>query len=115
MDLELWKKQKIELGITFDDLSQKTHISISTLKDIFRGKTYAPRIDTVQAIEKALGLSNNDLWTDEDYKSGVSMTKKVAITPLEENVLVAAKPVIALYGEKGAKLLIDFCELITKK
>lgn len=114
MDLELWKKQKKELGITFDDLSQKTHISISTLKDIFRGKTYAPRIDTVQAIEKALGISD-DVWTDEDYKSGVSMTKKAAITPLEENVLVAAKPVIALYGEKGAKLLIDFCELIISK
>lgn len=84
MDLELWKKQKKELGITFDDLSQKTHISISTLKDIFRGKTYAPRIDTVQAIEKALGLSN-DLWTDEDYKSGVSMTKKAATVSILEN------------------------------
>lgn len=33
---------------------------------------------------KALGISG-DLWTDEDYKSGVSMTKKTATVSISEN------------------------------
>lgn len=113
MNFDLWKEQKKKLGLTNRDIATAAGVSLRTVDEIFRGAVQNPRIDTVQAIEKALGLS--DEWTDEDYESGVSMTKKVAVTPLEENVLVAAKPVIALYGEKGVKLLIDFCELITKK
>lgn len=58
-DLNTWKQRKRELKITLDDISKQTGISISTIKDIFRGATYAPRLDTVQAIEKVLGLDEN--------------------------------------------------------
>ena len=58
-DLELWKARKKELKLTLDDISERTGVSISTIKDIFRGATYAPRLDTVQAIEEALELTSN--------------------------------------------------------
>lgn len=56
MDLELWKKRRKELGLRYDDLAEKAGVSKRTIEDIFRGYTTAPRIDTVEAIERALGV-----------------------------------------------------------
>lgn len=49
------KKQKI----TYEELSLKSNIPIGTLKSIFSGRTPNPRIDTVKAIERALGINAN--------------------------------------------------------
>lgn len=114
-NLELWKKKKKELNLTLEDISNQTGISISTIKDIFRGATYAPRIDTVQTIEKVLGIQANGLWTDDDYANGVHETKKVEITADEEDVLDKYKEVDQLLGEKGKDLIIDFCDMLIKK
>ena len=58
LDLNLWNATRKKMKITLADIAEKTQISISTIKDIFRGKTTDPRIETVQAIERALGLDN---------------------------------------------------------
>jgi transcriptional regulator with XRE-family HTH domain len=50
--------------MTYEQLSEKSGIPLNTLKNIFSGKTAHPRIDTIQAIESALGLT-----TDETQKS----------------------------------------------
>ena len=70
VNVELWNSIRKQKKITLDDLSKSTGISISTLKDIFRGKTTSPRLDTVEAIERALGLNekpqpNRELREDE--------------------------------------------------
>lgn len=49
----LAKKQKI----TYEKLAEISNIPINTLKKIFSGKTANPRLDTVQAIESALGIN----------------------------------------------------------
>lgn len=54
--------------ITYEELSLKSDIPIGTLKSIFSGRTPNPRIDTVQAIERALGLSD---WSAEEKAEGV--------------------------------------------
>lgn len=46
--------------MTFDEMSEKSGIPKRTLEAIFVGKTKTPRIDTIEAIEKALGLNNDD-------------------------------------------------------
>ncbi len=65
-DLELWKQAKKNQKLTLEDIAKKSNIGISTIKDIFRGVTYAPRLDTVEAIEKALGINqpnaNKGVW-----------------------------------------------------
>lgn len=85
IDLKLWKKKKKELKLTLLDLAEITGISISSLKDIFRGATPHPRIDTVKAIETALQLEENEIivprLTDEEkqlalYISGLSDEEK---------------------------------------
>ena len=59
--------------ITYEQLSKKSEIPLNTLKNIFSGRTPNPRIDTVQAIEKALGLDTPQ-WTAEDRVLGVQDT-----------------------------------------
>lgn len=59
-----YKKHLKQIGMTYEQLSEKSGIPLNTLKNIFRGKTEHPRIDTVQSIERALGLT-----TDETQKS----------------------------------------------
>jgi transcriptional regulator with XRE-family HTH domain len=61
MDIEYVKKVMKEKKITQIDLSDLSGIPIQTLRKIFAGYTQNPRIDTVQAIEKALGLDNETL------------------------------------------------------
>ena len=56
LDLHLWKEQKKALKLTLQDIADQTGISISTIKDIFRGATTDPRIETVQRIETVLGI-----------------------------------------------------------
>lgn len=68
IDLELWNTKRKQLGISLVKLAEMTDISISTIKDIFRGATTDPRIETVQRIEKALGLSNEEPGYTEDEK-----------------------------------------------
>lgn len=45
--------------ITYEMLSDKSGIPLATLKDIFRGATANPRIDTMKAITTALNIDNN--------------------------------------------------------
>lgn len=59
-----YKKHLKQIGMTYEQLSEKSGIPLNTLKNIFRGKTAHPRIDTVQSIERALGLT-----TEETQKS----------------------------------------------
>ena len=57
--------------ITYEELSKKADIPIGTLKSIFSGRTPNPRIDTMQAIEKALGVPPSLEWTNEEMGEGV--------------------------------------------
>ena len=61
MDITVWKNRKKELHLNYDEIAQKAGVSKRTVEDIFRGYTTTPRIDTVQAIERALGLSSSSL------------------------------------------------------
>ncbi len=68
MDIELIRKVMKERKMTQQDLSNITGVPLQTIKYIFTGRTLYPRIDTVQAIEKALGLdreSSTDISQEE--------------------------------------------------
>lgn len=58
MNLNLWKARKKELKLTFKRLAQISGIPKRTIEDIFSERTKNPRIDTIQAIEKALEISS---------------------------------------------------------
>ena len=56
MEIQEIKAYMKENRITYDMLSEKSGLSISTIKKIFSGVSQYPRIDTIRAIERALGL-----------------------------------------------------------
>lgn len=61
-EVKLYLKQN---KITYQQLSEMSGIALNTLKNIFRGKTEHPRIDTMEAIERALGLEQEKTPSDE--------------------------------------------------
>lgn len=60
--------------ITYAMLAEKSGIPIDTLKQIFRGKTKNPRIDTMNAIMTALGL--------DDINENMSIPKNLENVPI---------------------------------
>lgn len=57
MDILKLKSLLREKNMTYEDLARKTNLSISTIKKILSGSAKYPRIDTVEVIEKALGIN----------------------------------------------------------
>ena len=55
-NIEVLKAKRKESKMTFEELSSKSGIPLRTLENIFHGVTKHPRIDTMQAIERALGI-----------------------------------------------------------
>ena len=56
MDIEYLKKVKKAKKMTLQEISDLSGIPKRTVDGIFSGKTKNPRIDTMQAIERALGI-----------------------------------------------------------
>lgn len=63
--IQFWRKKKKELNLTNKDIAEVSHIPLSTIEQIMCGKVKAPRLDTVEAIERALGIKNNPVIFDE--------------------------------------------------
>lgn len=72
MDIESWKKRKKELHWTHDDLAKASGVSRSTIARIFSENPDcpSPTINTVEAIERALGL-NEKSPTVRDAQSDI--------------------------------------------
>lgn len=96
---EYMKKNKI----TYAELAARSGVPIQTLSKIFAGITPNPRIDTVQAIEKALGLDDYE----ERIKAigGFPVTDKYAIPLVAE--VACGKPVETNENIEGY-VYIDF-------
>jgi transcriptional regulator with XRE-family HTH domain len=56
MDIEYLKRIKKQKKMTLQEISILSGVPKRTVDDIFSGKTLNPRIDTLQAIERALGI-----------------------------------------------------------
>ena len=58
MDIEYLKQAKKSKKMKLQDISDLSGIPKRTVDDIFSGHTVNPRADTLQAIERALGINN---------------------------------------------------------
>ena len=80
MDIEYLKQVKKEKKMKLQEISDISGIPKRTVDGIFSGKTKNPRIDTMQAIERALGINETPELTDEqkqlyDFIAGLSATE----------------------------------------
>ena len=87
MNLELWKKIKKEKKLTLQEISNLSEIPKRTIEDIFSGKTPTPRTNTVQAIEKALGINENKIELSEEKKNLLEKIDKM--TKEEKQALIS--------------------------
>lgn len=78
MDLEALKKAKFERKMTIAEIAEKANLPKGTVQNIFAGYVPNPRSDTVEAIERALGLRD----------SGLKDTDRVEVTPQEYRLLL---------------------------
>lgn len=85
MDIEKIKKELKSRKWTYETLSEKANIPLQTLRKIFAGITLNPRIDTVEAIEKALGINN-------ELPPGAFILERKGLIPLVGQV-VAGVPI----------------------
>ena len=111
MNVEQLKKAKKEQKMTYEQLSEKSGVPLSTIYDLFRGITAAPRIDTVQAIQEALGISKPLEWTEEDRALGVGKHH----TPLTEDEWKwqeLRSELIRVHGEKYYQTVFTMVEAL---
>jgi len=60
MDIELYKKTLKQRHMTYEDLATLTGLSLGCIKRIMAGIARYPRIDTIEAIENALEISESE-------------------------------------------------------
>lgn len=119
MNIEQLKIVKKKKRMTLQEISELSGIPKRTVDDIFSGHTKNPRIDTMQAIEQALGLSTPPLqWTEEDKALGAG-NHPTYLSEKEWRILNAFNDLERSRGEafadKMIKMIEDISELPEKK
>lgn len=109
MDIEKYKLRLKELNMTYEDLSKTTGLSLGCIKRIMAGIARYPRIDTIEAIEKALGTESQSI-THEERLAGLTELKKESITPIEDDMLYVFREIGKKYGLETQKAAITMLE-----
>lgn len=109
LQLEKWKEQKKSLKLTFDDLAELTNISRRQLQYLFNGEIDNPRIDTVHAIERALGLTPEP--TEEEKALGLTRTAPIALADKDRRRLTMLMEADDVLGEKTVDSMLKMIEL----
>lgn len=102
MDLELWRKTKQSKNLTYEDIAALSAIPKKTVTNIFCGYVKTPRIDTVQAIEKALGITSDN------------SSERGALTSGQQKILEIFDEIGRRYGENGQQNYIALGENLLK-
>ncbi len=109
LNIERLKNAKKEKKLSYDELAQLTGLSRSTITNIFCGYIDLPRHETVQAIERALGLA--PAFTEEEKALGLSDSHAVVLSDKDRrrfHVLAFADEVL---GEEFVDAQINLLEI----
>lgn len=92
MDIQKWKIAKKEKGLSYDDLAKITGYSRSTITNIFCGYIEFPRYETIQAIERALDITEDAPQTPQQPVS--TPTPSDEYTNAEKRVIAAYRTLV---------------------
>lgn len=117
---ERLKSIRQELGLTQKELADRANLAISCISMIELGKR-EPSANTLLSLSNALGVSadyllgledefGTPLFTQEEKAAGLSATKKVSITPIEEDMLEVFRKVGKKHGESAQQAIITVAE-----
>lgn len=112
---ELWRNKKKELGLTNKQIAEISNLPLRTVEQVMCGKVKSPRLDTVEAIEKALGISPSRLeWTDEEKALGVTDTVTAKLSTEDWEWLELKSEVIRVQGDDYYKTLKKMIQAVIK-
>lgn len=92
MDIQKWKIAKKEKGLSYDDLAKITGYSRSTITNIFCGYIEFPRYETIQAIERALDITEDEPQTPQQPVSPPAPSDEY--TNAEKRVIAAYRTLV---------------------
>ncbi len=69
MDIKQLNEIRKNAGLSIEELSSRANLPKSTVEKILFGIVKHPRIDTIQAIERALGLSETPSSLSDDERA----------------------------------------------
>ena len=103
MDVSRLNELRKKAGLSIDELAIRAKLPKSTVEKILFGIVKYPRIDTMQAIERALGLDRSELrFTAEDKAAGIEPTPTAILTADELELLESYRAIKDEQGEKTA-------------
>lgn len=102
MDYIQLQIRRKELKMTFDELSRRSGLPKRTLENILQGKTPTPRIDTVQAIERALDISSDPSDCADQDTTNLTEDETRLLTLFREMKL------------KNKSIFLDLAEILAK-
>lgn len=108
--LPIWRAQKNKLKLKYDEIAERSNIPKGTIQNIFAGYIPNPRIDTVQAIERALGLSE---WSADEKAEGVG-EHAVNLSADEWEWLELRSEVLEVGGQEMLATIIELLRTMIK-
>ena len=101
-------------GFTYEDIAENSGRSLSTVKNLFSGKTIDPRLDTVAPVTYAAGGSIDEMLNGKSNEKiqGVSAIYEQYIKDLKEqyeNRLADKDEIIKEHGKHGNFFKIFAC------
>ena len=115
LDIEKMKIAKKAKGLSYDDLARITGYSRSTITNIFCGYIDLPRHETIQAIERALGLNTTPIQiTDEEKAVGVG-AHGTNLSAEEWDWLELRSAIIRAKGEQGLNAITSIIKTYTQE
>lgn len=110
MEVEKLNDERKRQGMSVAELAQKANLPQGTIEKVLFGIVKHPRIDTMQAIERALGLTE---WTAEEKALGVG-EHAVVLSPEETEWLELRSEIIRTHGKEYADTLTALIQKITE-
>lgn len=94
-------------GLSIEELSNRANLPKSTVEKILFGVVKHPRIDTMQAIERALGLAPT--FTEEERALGLSDNHPIALSDDDReliNLFAEAEETLGKAYVRGVKQMV---------
>lgn len=112
------KELREERGFTQRDLANALNLSKGCI-GMWESTDRIPNAKQLVQIAKYFGISVDSLLevdeiTPEEKKAGASGTKKMSITPIEDEMLYLFREVGKRHGEKGQRAMLDLAENLLK-
>ena len=110
--LELWRARKKELGLKNKDIAEMANLPLRTVEQVMCGTVKSPRLDTVQAIERALGIESSTFSSYLSRFENLSPISTQRVPMLGD--IACGQPIFAneereSYVQIGKEIQADFC------